>query len=211
MQSVVDWVIGVIETTPPWVVYLLVWSLVYTETAALLGLILPGETALLAGGVAAAVGETNIAWLIAGACVAAICGDATGFTLGRHFGPRIRVSRLGRQIGPGRWDRVAQAVQRRGIPTVIGARWIGYVRTLTPFVAGMSRMPVKIYLVANIIGGLIWVISVGVIGYFVGATVGARLLLYGALVVGVAALLFVGIGWLRNRRHARRLAEAKPG
>lgn len=201
MQAVIDWLIDVIVTTPPWVVYLVVWTLVFTESAALLGLILPGETALLAGGVAAAVGSTNIVWLIAGACVAAIAGDATGFTLGRHFGPRIVESRLGRRIGTERWDKVAHAVQHRGIPAVIAARWIGYVRTLTPFVAGMSRMAVQLYLAANVIGGVIWVISVGMIGYLVGAAVGARLLLYGGIVVGVLGLGYIAVTWWRQRHR----------
>ncbi len=201
MQSVIDWLIGVIETTPPWVVYLLVWTLVYTESAALLGLILPGETALLTGGVAAAIGSTNVGWLIVGACVAAIAGDATGFTLGRHFGPRVVNSRFGRRIGAQRWDKVSRAVKHRGIPAVIAARWIGYVRTLTPFVAGMSRMPVKLYLTANVIGGLLWVIAVGMLGYLVGAAVGARLLLYGGLIVGVLVLAYFALAWWRERRR----------
>ncbi|MCX6469822.1 MAG: DedA family protein [Corynebacteriales bacterium] len=204
MQAVIDWIVEIITTTPPWVVYLLVWALVYLESAALVGLVLPGETALLTGGVAAAVGDTSIGVLIAGACVAAIGGDATGFTLGRHFGPRMLESRLGRRIGAERWDKVAHAVQHRGIPAVIAARWVGYVRTLTPFVAGMSRMAVKLYLTANVIGGLIWVIAVGMIGYLVGAAVGARLLLYGGLVVGAAALVYVGIAWWRNRHQRAR-------
>lgn len=202
----IDWLISVIETTPPWVVYAVVWILVYTESAALLGLVLPGETALLTGGVAAAVGSTNIGWLIAGAAVAAIAGDATGFTLGRHFGPMVVNSRFGRRIGAQRWDKVSRAVKHRGIPAVIAARWIGYVRTLTPFVAGMSRMPAKLYLTANVLGGLVWVIAVGMLGYLVGAAVGARLLLYGGLIVGVATLAYIALVWWRDRR--RRAAVA---
>ncbi|GAA2063087.1 DedA family protein [Williamsia deligens] len=203
MQSVIDWLVDVIATTPPWVVYLVVWALVYCESAALLGLILPGETALLAGGVAAAVGETSVGWLIVGACVAAIAGDATGFSLGRWSGPRMMRSRLGRRIGEERWDKVTHAIQHNGVPTVLGARWIGYVRTLTPFVAGMSRMPVRLYLTANVLGGVVWVTAVGMVGYLVGATVGARLLLYGGVVVGVAAVIFFAVSWWRSRHDAR--------
>ncbi|MGZ8177213.1 DedA family protein [Williamsia sp. SKLECPSW1] len=201
MQSVIDWLVDVIQTTPPWVVYLVVWALVYCESAALLGLILPGETALLAGGVAAAIGETSVGWLIAGACVAAVAGDATGFSLGRWSGPRMMRSRLGRRIGEERWDRVSHAIQTNGVPTVVGARWIGYVRTLTPFVAGMSRMPVQKYLTANIVGGVLWVTAVGMIGYLVGAAVGARLLLYGGVIVGVCAVAYFAFSWWRSRRR----------
>jgi membrane protein DedA with SNARE-associated domain len=201
VQSLIDGLVEIIQTTPPWVVYLVVWALVYCESAALLGLILPGETALLAGGVAAAVGETTIGWLVVGACVAAIAGDATGFSLGRWSGPRMMRSRLGRRIGEERWDRVSHAIQTNGIPTVLGARWIGYVRTLTPFVAGMSRMPVRKYLAANVAGGIVWVTAVGMIGYLVGAAVGARLLLYGGIIVGVGACLSFAVSWWRSRHR----------
>jgi membrane protein DedA with SNARE-associated domain len=111
-------------------------------------------------------------------------------------------SRLGRRIGEERWDRVAHAIQTNGIPTVVGARWIGYVRTLTPFVAGMSRMAVPKYLSANVVGGIIWVTAVGMIGYLVGAAVGARLLLYGGIVVGVLACVWFAVSWWRSRHRA---------
>lgn len=200
LHSFADWIVSVIESTPPWAVYLIVWGVVYGESAALLGLILPGETVLLAGAVAAAIGSTNIGWLITGACVAAVLGDWTGYLLGRRSGDRITHSRFGGWIGEERWARAEALITSGGVVTVVGARWIGYVRTVTPFVAGMSRMPTRQYLIANVVGGVVWVVVVGIVGYAVGETIGASLLLYFALGAALVILGYFGFRWLRRRR-----------
>ena len=199
LSSLVDWVISVVESTPPWAVYLVVWGVIYGEAAALIGLILPGETVLLAGAVAAAIGPTNIGWLITGACFAAVLGDWTGYMLGRRSGERITHSRLGSWIGEERWNRAEKLIRNGGVVAVIGARWIGYVRTVTPFVAGMSQMPTKQYLFANVLGGVVWVVVVGVTGYAVGETIGATLLLYLGFAAAVVVLGYFAFRWWRQR------------
>jgi membrane-associated protein len=195
-----DWIVSAIQSTPSWAVYLIVWGVVYGEAAALLGLILPGETVLLAGAVAAALGTTNIGWLIVGACVAAVLGDWTGYWFGRRSGDRITHSRFGGWIGEKRWARAETLIRDGGIVTVASARWIGYVRTVTPFVAGMSQMPTRQYLVANVLGGVIWVVVVCVVGYALGQTLGASLLLYFAVGAALVILVYFGIRRLRRRK-----------
>ncbi|SIR65869.1 DedA family protein [Williamsia sterculiae] len=202
MNGIVDWLVHIIESTPAWAVYLVVWGVVFGEASVLLGLVLPGETLLVAGGVAAAVGPTNVGWLLTGACIAAIAGDSTGYWVGRWSGGRITHSRLGARIGAERWGRVEAAVDTGGFVAVVTARWIGYVRTLIPFVAGMSKMNVVRYLTANVVGGVAWVVTVGMLGYLVGATLGAKILLYTAIATGCLAILWFVYGWLRSRQSS---------
>lgn len=163
----------------------------------------------MAGAVAAAIGSTNIGWLIAGACVAAVLGDWTGYLLGRRSGARITHSRFGGWIGEERWTRAESLIRNGGVVAVVGARWIGYVRTVTPFVAGMSNMPTRQYLFANVFGGVAWVVVVGVVGYAVGETIGATLLLYFAVGAAIILLGYFGFRWLRRRRMVS--ADAGPG
>lgn len=195
IQSIADWIVHVVGSTPPWVVYLLVWGIVYSEAAFLVGLILPGETALLAGAVACAIGPTNIGWLIFGACIAAIAGDFTGYQIGLRASHRVTETRIGRWIGQDRWDKAELVVRRGGATAIMTARWIGYVRSLTPFLAGISHMHTRTYLVGNVVGGITYVVTVGIVGYVLGASVGARVLLYGALGVGALALVVFGLRW----------------
>ena len=203
LHSLADWVISVVQSTPPWAVYLVVFGVVYGEAALLLGLVLPGETVMLAGSVAAAIGDTNIGWLIVGACVAAVLGDSTGYWFGRRSGSRITGSRFGGWVGEQRWARAEALIRDGGVATVVGARWIGYVRTVTPFVAGMSRMPTRQYLFANVVGGVFWVIVVCVTGYALGETVGANLLFYLALAAGVSMAGYFGFRWWKNRSRSQ--------
>ncbi|WP_307796794.1 DedA family protein [Williamsia soli] len=197
-----DWIVSVVQSTPPWAVYLIVCGVVFGEAAALLGLVLPGETVLLAGAVAAALGSANIAWLIVAASVAAVLGDWTGYLIGRRSGDRITHSRFGGWIGEERWARAETLIRHGGVVTVVSARWIGYVRTVTPFVAGMSHMPTRQYLIANVVGGVLWVVVVCVVGYALGQTLGASLLLYFAVGAALVVVAYFGIRRLWRRRSA---------
>lgn len=108
-----------------WPVYLLITALGFAEAAVFLGLVLPGETALLLGGVLAAQGNISVVLLIALAIVAAIAGDSVGYEVGRRFGPSMKNSRVGRDragslgSGPGR-DRPPGVFCR--VPRALGWR-----------------------------------------------------------------------------------------
>lgn len=186
----------------------MVFVVIYGEAAALLGLVLPGETILLAGGVAAALGETNIVWLIVGASVAAVLGDWTGYSIGRRSGGRITETRFGGWVGRERWQKAEELIRHGGVATVIGARWIGYVRTVTPFVAGMSKMPTRQYVLANVAGGVVWVTVVCIIGYAVGETVGATVMFYLAFGAGALMLLYFAARWWQHRRRSQKAAAS---
>ncbi|MEO7589326.1 MAG: DedA family protein [Arachnia sp.] len=186
-----------------WPVYLLITGLGFAESAAFLGLLLPGETALFFGGVLAAQGKISLALLLVLAVVAAVAGDSVGYELGRYLGPSMRRSRVGRWIGPTRWDRAEEVITRRGARAVFIGRWVGVLRALVPAVAGASGMPYRRFLVANIAGGTLWAVTVVVLGFTAGAAWTRVQGWLGVISIAAAVLgaAWVGIEWARNRRR----------
>lgn len=201
MHSIADWLIEVIRSVPVWAVYLIAGGVVFAETAVIIaGLIMPSEALLLAAGVAAAVGDTNIGVLIVVACVCAVAGDAVGFWFGRVGGPRLVESPLGRRFGEQRWEQTRTRLNESGMVMVAASRWIGYVRTLMPRVAGMTGMRFVRFSVADIAGAVSWVTAVLVVGYFAGAVLGATILLYVVIGLLCCAAVYVLVVYVRRRR-----------
>ncbi|MFC8500992.1 bifunctional DedA family/phosphatase PAP2 family protein [Pedococcus sp. NPDC057267] len=187
-----------------WPVYVVVGALVFLESAAFVGLVLPGETALLVAGVMAAGGRVSIGVLLPLAAVMAIAGDSVGYGVGRLGGPRLRGSALGRRVPEASWDRTERLLARRGMFAVIGARWVGVLRALVPTFAGMVRMPWRAYLLANVVGGLVWSVAVTLLGYTAGTSlVGAHGLLRTISIVTGGGLLLTasGVAIRLARRH----------
>jgi membrane-associated protein len=184
--------------------YLVVGLMAAGESAAFVGLFLPGETVMVLGGVLAATGHANLMVMILVAVAGAIAGDAVGYGMGRALGPILRTGRLGRAVGPSRWDRAEDFVTRRGPVAVFLGRWIGILRALVPAVAGVVHMPFRRFLLWNAIGGASWGTAVVLLGYLGGTSytgLESRVGLgWTLLVVAVVALVSVGLVWLRRRR-----------
>ena len=183
--------------------YLVVGMMAAAESAAFVGLFLPGETVMVLGGVLAATGHANVTVMIVVAVAGAIGGDAVGYTMGRMLGPVLRTGRLGRMIGPSRWDRAEDIVTRRGPVAVLLGRWVGILRALVPAVAGAVRMPFRRFLLWNAVGGVSWGTAVVLLGYLGGASytgLESRLGVgWALLVVAGGAVVAVGVVWLRPR------------
>ncbi|MGC4934432.1 DedA family protein [Gordonia sp. DT30] len=202
MDAIADWLIGIIESVPSWAVYLIAAGMVYLETAFLLaGLIMPSEAVLLAAGVAAAIGPTNIGWLVVVVALCAVAGDATGYWIGRHGGQRLKDSALGRRFGEQRWDSAGYRLEHSGLLVVGTGRWIGYVRTIVPRMAGITRMNFARFGVADAVGALSWAAAVLLVGYFAGAVLGATILLYAVIAMVAAVVVFYIVTWLLRRRR----------
>jgi len=204
--------ISAISHLPAWAVYLTTAALAFGEAAVFLGVVLPGETALLVGGVLAATGQISLPVMIVVAVVAAIIGDSVGYKVGRWGGVALRDSRAGRFVGAAQWRRAESFMVRRGGWAVFLARWIGVLRALMPALAGMSRMPYRRFLAFNAAGGALWATAVVVAGYLAGASwqrvqtyfgwAGGGLL---AVLAAVAAVIVV------RRRVVARHATAPDG
>jgi membrane protein DedA with SNARE-associated domain len=181
--------------------YLIAGLLAFAEAAVMLGLVLPGETALLIAGFAAHQGWIGLGQMLGVAVVAAVAGDSVGYELGRRYGPALRESWLGRRVGPGRWSAADAFLRRHGGKAVLLGRFTALLRALTPCMAGMARMPyLRTFLPWNVTGGVLWGAGCVLLGYGFSAsliTVGSYLT-YGPLLV-VGALMAVAVR-IRRRR-----------
>ncbi|MFK3983429.1 DedA family protein [Micromonospora sp. NPDC050397] len=206
--SGVDWLSDIVSGLSGWPLLVLVGALAFGECAAFVGLILPGETALLIGGALAATGRTNIAALVIVAAVCAVIGDSVGYEIGRRVGMPLRRSRLGRWIGEERWQRAERFIDRHGPAAVMLGRWVGVLRALVPALAGMTRMPYRRFLLYNVIGGVSWATAVILIGYVLGESWKRAESYLGEAGAGIAAAVVLAliVRWLvkrRRRRHHR--------
>ncbi len=157
------------ELASPWG-YVLVGVLALLEASAMIGLIVPGEAALLVGGFLASQHRADLPIMMLVGAVGAIIGDSVGYEIGKHLGPSLRRSRLGQWVGDDRWKRAEDYLAHHGGRAVFFGRFIGVLRAMVPTIAGLSRMPYRTFLPWNAIGGLIWAPSFVLIGYAAGGS-----------------------------------------
>ncbi|MGU3435941.1 DedA family protein [Actinomycetes bacterium M1A6_2h] len=189
---------------PPIAIYVVIAALVFGESAALLGMVLPGEPALIAGGTLAATGQVSLASVIVTATVGAVAGDAVGFVVGRTFGPSLRVGKIGGWVGEPRWVRSERAMDRHGALLVLGARWVGILRSIAPPVAGMSGMTAPRFMALNAIGGLAWVSVICTVGFYVGSALTRASIDTMTLVVVAVTVLAAAAHLIAQRVRGRR-------
>jgi membrane-associated protein len=167
-----------------------------------MGLPVPGETALIASGLLANSGRLNIAVVIAVAAAAAIVGDNVGYAIGRSGGRRL----LER---PGAFQHHRKQLLVRGEPfferhgpkAVFLGRWVTGLRIAAAWLAGISRMPWRVFLLWNALGGIAWAITVGLAAYLLGST--AEKLITTAGLAGVGLVVVAAVGYLAWRRWGR--------
>jgi membrane protein DedA with SNARE-associated domain/membrane-associated phospholipid phosphatase len=146
--------------------YALVGVLAFLETGAFIGLVAPGETVVIAGGVIAGQGEIELIPLIGLVWTCAILGDTTSFFLGRRLGRRF-LERHGPRvkITPERLTSVEGYFDRHGGKTILIGRFIGLVRALAPFIAGTSGLAFRRFIPYSIVGTGLWATTFCVLGY----------------------------------------------
>ena len=147
--------------------YLLVGTLAFLETGAFIGLVAPGETAVLIGGVVAGQGEISITLLIGIVWACAVAGDLTSYALGRKLGRGFLVRHGPRlKITEERLSYVEDFFDRRGGVTILIGRFIGLVRAIAPFIAGASRMELRKFIPYDVLGAGLWAALFCLLGYF---------------------------------------------
>lgn len=193
----------------PWA-YATIAALVFAEAALFVGFVLPGETAVLIGGLLAATGHLSLPTLLLLVVLAGVVGDSVGFEVGRWLGPRILDLRVLRRHRS-RLEGARTYLRQRGGRAVVLGRWTALLRAMTPALAGASSMSYRRFLAFNVIGGLVWGTGVTLLGYLAGDSYDlvAKTLGRTSAVV-VALLLVVGlVMWhRRRRRNARELPES---
>jgi membrane-associated protein len=151
-----------------WLGYGLLTFIVFAETGLLVGLFLPGDSLLFTVGVVCGAGDLDIVTISALLVAASIAGDQSGYFLGRRTGPAI-FSRPDSRIFKQEYVTRTQAFYaKHGGKTLIYAKFAPIVRTFAPFMAGVGRMPYRRFVSFNIFGGLGWVLSMTLAGYYLG-------------------------------------------
>lgn len=150
--------------------YLVIFLGAMLESAAFLGLVVPGESLVLVAGFFAAQGVLDLDVLIITVAVGAALGDSIGYEMGRRMGRPALVhygSRFG--LNDARIDKAEAFFARHGSKAVFLGRFVGFARALVPFLAGSSRMPYRKFLPYNAMGAVLWASGVVLLGYFLGA------------------------------------------
>lgn len=190
--------------------YVIAGGLCFAEAAILVGMVLPGETALLVAGVFCnpRYGNLNLGVMIVVGALCAIAGDSVGYEFGRKFGPSLRRSRLGQWVGEPRWKTVDGFIHRWGGRAVFLGRLTALLRALMPSMAGMSGLRYPTFLMWNALGGLIWAPGCVLLGYaFASALdVVGKTLTWAPL--GILAVVIIAAVMVHLRRRKReRSAE----
>lgn len=195
-------------------VYAVVFGFVFVESGLLVGFFLPGDTVLFTAGLLAARPGSGLSlWLLtAGVFVAAVTGDGVGYASGARLGrPWLQRRADAGRLNPAHLARAEAFYARFGMLSVVGARWIPWLRTLTPVLAGASDMPYRRFLTANVAGALTWGAGLIMVGYVAHSHPAVRSVAYAVAGTSVAlSVVALGLGLVRRRR-AQTAGDPEPG
>jgi membrane-associated protein len=190
-----------------WALYAVMFLVIFAETGLVVFPFLPGDSFLFVGGAVAAVAGLNVHALVALLIVAAILGDSVNYAVGRYVGPKV-FSKAGQ---PGFWRFVKpeylrytqEFYDKYGGFTIVIGRFVPIVRTFAPFMAGVAQMPYRIFLPYNILGGVVWIVSMVYAGFFFGNIPWVKdNLKWVVLAIIVISLLPIGLKVLSEKRKA---------
>ena len=185
-------------------VYAVLFGFVLVESGLLVGFLLPGDTLLFAAGLLAADERSGLSLpvLVAGVLVAAVAGDSIGYAFGARLGRPWLVARVDRgRLDVRHLERAERFYARWGWWAVVAARWVPWVRTFTPILAGTARMRYGRFLSANVAGAVTWGAGLLLLGYLSASTPGLRHTAYVVAATFVVGYVVVGVvGWARRRR-----------
>jgi membrane-associated protein len=188
-----------------WTALALLFTLPALEAPAFLGLVLPGELALLLGGVLAHQDHIPLAAALAVGVAGALAGDSAGYWIGRRWGPRLLRSPLGRRVGPARLHKVESLLLRGGGWGLVVGRCTAGARVVLPGLAGMLGLRYRTFVLWTGAAATVWAAAHVLLGYLAGASWRHVHQLTGRVGLGFALTVVVGlaVAWLL-RRPARR-------
>ena len=179
-----------------------IWAIIFAESGILAGFFLPGDSLLFTAGILAELGHLNIYYLLIGSTVAAIAGDSLGYYLGKKFGPKIFTRDDSRLFHKDHIDKAKEYFTKYGPISIFLARFIPFIRTFTPVLAGVGKMEYSTFIFYNIFGGIFWVASMTLFGFFLGKVI-PDIDQYVLPIVGViiiVSLIPAVIGYLKSKR-----------
>ncbi|MEK7292716.1 MAG: VTT domain-containing protein [Actinomycetota bacterium] len=191
---------------------LLLAAIVFAESGLLVGFFLPGDSLLFIAGFLASEAGGNVLPslpMVAGVTVlAAIAGDQFGYWVGRRIGPTLFDRPKSRLFNPQNVVRAHQFFDRYGAKTIVLARFVPIVRTFAPIVAGIGTMKYRVFVIYNILGGLLWGVGITTLGYYLGE-IGAvkNNIEIAILVIVLISLVPMLIELIRHRSRATTPTE----
>jgi membrane-associated protein len=186
--------------------------IVFAETGLMIGFFLPGDSLLVTAGLFAARGDLDIVWLNVFVIAAAIIGDAVGYYIGRRAGEALYNRPNSLLFRREHLIRTHEFYERHGGKTIVIARFVPIIRTFAPVVAGAAQMTYRSFAVYNVLGGIGWVTSMTMTGYFLGLAIPdlEKRLHYVVATVIFLSLLPAIIAWLRGRMQERAKTSEAP-
>jgi membrane-associated protein len=197
-------VLEALRALPPTPMLILAFLCPALEASTMLGVIFPGEIAILVAGAAAQVGTLSLWSVIPTSVAGAVIGDAVGFGIGRRYGERLLMCLPDRLVKPDAVRATNDLLRRRGPIVVLIGRMTALLRALVPGLAGMSGLSWWRFLPYNLLGGVLWATTVAILGYLAGASlvvVQDQLGVVSNVVLGALAAAGLAM-WLRP--HVRR-------
>jgi membrane-associated protein len=185
-------------------VYALLFLIIFVETGLVVMPFLPGDSLLFVVGALCGLGLMNAPLAMALLFVAAVLGDQCNYMIGRYFGPKVFQWEDSRFFNKRAFDAAHQFYERHGGVTIIIARFMPFVRTFAPFVAGVAEMTRSKFTMYNVIGGFVWVVGLIGLGYLFGNIPLVRehmeKVIWGLIIV--PGLIAIFSGWRAGRKAA---------
>jgi membrane-associated protein len=150
-------------------VYALLFLIIFVETGLVVMPFLPGDSLLFVVGALCGAGLMSYPVAVSVLLVAAILGDQCNYSIGRYFGPKVFKWENSRLFNKAAFDRTHNFYERYGGITIILARFMPFLRTFAPFVAGVAAMSRVKFTLFNVVGALLWVLGICTAGYFLGS------------------------------------------
>jgi undecaprenyl-diphosphatase len=195
-------ILDFLRSLPPAAVVGLVFLIPALESALVLGLLLPGELAVVTGGILAAHSKVPLGWVLAAAVAGSILGDSLGFLVGRKFRPLIV-----RRLPSARWKKTEAWLKKKGPVAVFLARFTAFVRTIMPPVAGAAKLPYRKFLPWSVAAGIVWGVGSVLLGYY-SARNAAKILHWSSGGIAILVLAAGLVAWLVTRRRGARRRRA---
>jgi membrane-associated protein len=197
-------------------VYVGLVFIVFAETGLAVGFFLPGDSLLVVAGLFAATGKLNLAILLSTLFLAAVLGDGVGYYTGARLGPRLFKRQKSLLFRPSHLQKAQSFYEKYGGKTIVIARFVPIVRTFAPIVAGAAKMPYRNFVLYNVAGGLLWVSTMILSGYFLGNILKSKFginldehIEWVVIVVVLLSLMPPFVEYLKSRREKSRRARSR--
>jgi membrane-associated protein len=156
-----------VQNYGPWV-YALLFVIIFVETGVVVMPFLPGDSLLFVVGAMCGIGLMNLPLSMALLVAAAVLGNQTNYTIGRHIGPKVFQWEQSRLFNKKAFDQAHAFYEKYGGITIVLARFMPFLRTFAPFVAGVAQMTRSKFTFYDVTGGTLWVVSLTLAGYLFG-------------------------------------------